>query len=253
MTKKDWSKVNWDKRWFDRLKAEPARAREDLKKVVPHLVEQVPVLSTSLEELAVLIDALTWEDYQEWRKSKEGNKKHSYIREWQRLSTKIREATLPRISIGDCIHGHVYLLQSRNLVIGAWDSEKEGFAGIREKFGNRFIFVEYHWDCPSFATARPLEDLGPLPEGIEPVDHFGALGKDSGRAVYWDAEAKDDQNPLGRNRYKDTNEICEERSHHPHNDALFAYLEPYDKVELAKRKAEWAEVREQRDKENENE
>ena len=113
------------------------------------------------------------------------------------------------------------------------------YYGIREKFGSRYIFMEYHWDAPSFATARPLEDLGPLPEGIVPDDSLGIFAEASGRKAYWDNEAKDEKHKLGRLRYEDTNEFCDEKTTHRGNLPLFEYLEPLDKVERERVKAEW--------------
>ena len=52
--------------------------------------------------------------------------------------------------------GMAYKLHSRNLAIGVYDGN-EGFIGIREKFGPRYLFTEYHWDQgPPFGTAIPL-------------------------------------------------------------------------------------------------
>jgi hypothetical protein len=66
-----------------------------------------------------------------------------------------------------CEHRHVYLLHSRNLIVGVYNYFNNGFIGIREKFGCRFLSTEYHWDNPSFATARPIKDLGIIPDNIK--------------------------------------------------------------------------------------
>lgn len=70
------------------------------------------------------------------------------------------------IPIADCQRGHVYRLRSRNLKFGVFAPEKDnGFIGIRTKFGSRFLFTEHHWDNgPPHGTARPVEDMGPLPD-----------------------------------------------------------------------------------------
>ena len=44
-----------------------------------------------------------------------------------------------------CVKGRVYKLWCRNLSIGVYDG-KEGFIGIRTKFGSRYLDTEYHWD-----------------------------------------------------------------------------------------------------------
>lgn len=68
------------------------------------------------------------------------------------------------IPVAECRRRHVYRLRSRNLAFGVFAPEKDnGFIGIREKFGNRFLFTEHHWDNgPPYGTAKPVEDLGPL-------------------------------------------------------------------------------------------
>jgi len=56
----------------------------------------------------------------------------------------------------------------RNLSYGVYDG-KEGFIGIREKFGHEFLFTEYHFDQgPPFGTVHTIIDTGiDVPEGIE--------------------------------------------------------------------------------------
>jgi hypothetical protein len=62
--------------------------------------------------------------------------------------------------------GRVYRLQSRNLECGVWNG-KDGFIGIRTKFGLRFLDMEIHWDLSkTFGTAQALEELGTIPESI---------------------------------------------------------------------------------------
>ena len=76
---------------------------------------------------------------------------------------------LPRES---CIKGHLYRIHSRNLSTGVFDGIS-GFIGIREKFGSRYLFREYHWDNgPPFGTVKPQEDLGAIPEGIPLCEHL---------------------------------------------------------------------------------
>jgi hypothetical protein len=51
--------------------------------------------------------------------------------------------------------GRVYRLQSRNLECGVWNG-KDGFVGIRTKFGGRFLDMEIHWDLSeTFGTYLP--------------------------------------------------------------------------------------------------
>lgn len=53
----------------------------------------------------------------------------------------------------------IYKLFSRNLGFGIWDGE--AFIGIREKFGEHFLFGEFHVDYGGdFGTAVPLMACG---------------------------------------------------------------------------------------------
>jgi hypothetical protein len=53
--------------------------------------------------------------------------------------------------------------------MGVFRKDKKGFVGIREKFGERFLFVEYHWDTgPPFGTVKPLKCLERCP--VENLD-----------------------------------------------------------------------------------
>ena len=116
---------------------------------------------------------------------------------------------------------HVYLLRSRNLEAGVYSLEKDGFIGIRTKFGERFLDCEF-----LHHTAWPLEDIGVLPEGIEARERNASVDESSGREVkYLGSDL-----PLGDAargwHYVDTGERGENirplsRMYHP----LFDYLE----------------------------
>ena len=70
------------------------------------------------------------------------------------------------IKMDNCVKGHLYRIDSRNLSLGVYDG-KEGFIGIRTKFRDRYLFTEYHHDQGApHGTVFPLEDLGPIPEEI---------------------------------------------------------------------------------------
>jgi hypothetical protein len=70
------------------------------------------------------------------------------------------------IKLGKLQQGTVYRLQSRNLACGVWNG-KDGFIGIRTKFGGRFLDLEIHWDLSeTIGTAQALEALGTIPESI---------------------------------------------------------------------------------------
>lgn len=61
--------------------------------------------------------------------------------------------------------GRAYRLKSRNLYAGVWNG-KNGYIGIREKFGSFYLFTEYDWREPHHGTAWPLEALDMMPPWI---------------------------------------------------------------------------------------
>lgn len=95
------------------------------------------------------------------------------------------------IPIQECKNRSIYLLQSRNLSVGVYDSSKRCFIGIRYKFGYR-IDSEYHWDCgPPFGTAKPLEEVGVLPDEISLLESFGTEDDTTKRRVAFDRPIAD--------------------------------------------------------------
>ena len=57
-------------------------------------------------------------------------------------------------------HRRVYRIHCRNLTLGVWHAERKGFIGIREKFGSKYLFMEYHHDAsPTFGTVNGAEAL----------------------------------------------------------------------------------------------
>lgn len=69
----------------------------------------------------------------------------------------MRSPNLPEMK--DLIKGRIYKIRCRNLSYGIWDG-KEGFMGIRTKFGNEFLFTELHWDASeSFGTVMDAKDI----------------------------------------------------------------------------------------------
>jgi len=73
-----------------------------------------------------------------------------------------------RVPMVDCIKGRLYHIGCRNMDYGVYDG-KEGFIGIREKFGHEFLFTEYHFDQGApFGTVHTVIDTEiDIPEGIE--------------------------------------------------------------------------------------
>jgi hypothetical protein len=71
---------------------------------------------------------------------------------------------MERIPLEECKHGGLYRIHSRNLSLGVFNEQSQGFIGIREKFGCYYLFTEYHWDTgPSFGTVSPVEFLEMYP------------------------------------------------------------------------------------------
>ena len=72
------------------------------------------------------------------------------------------------IPLEDCKPKIIYRIASRNLSVGIYDPDSKGFVGPRSKFGDAFLFTEIHWDAdPNYGTAKPLNEIGTLPEDIE--------------------------------------------------------------------------------------
>lgn len=102
------------------------------------------------------------------------------------------------IPLEECKHGFLYKIFSRNLGLGVFDENTQGFIGIREKFRYEYLFTEYHWDTgPPFGTVHPDEELEECPcKSIK--EDLDIVGDESGR-------------PLLRHidwRYRDTKEPC---------------------------------------------
>jgi len=72
------------------------------------------------------------------------------------------------IPIDQCEDRRLYRIHSRNLSCGVYRAETKGFIGIRTKFGDRYLFEEFHYDTgPPYGTVVPEETTEHvLPEGI---------------------------------------------------------------------------------------
>lgn len=73
-------------------------------------------------------------------------------------SKDIQTGKLDLIPMRDCIKGRVYKLLCRNLSFGMYDGDG-GFRGIRSKFGELYLFTEYHYDN-GYGTVRAMLDTG---------------------------------------------------------------------------------------------
>jgi len=74
----------------------------------------------------------------------------------------------PYIPMKECEHGYLYRIASRNLSFGVYDESVQGFIGIRYKFGDRYLFTEYHWDTGEpFGTVCPINKIEPCPHELD--------------------------------------------------------------------------------------
>jgi hypothetical protein len=68
------------------------------------------------------------------------------------------------IKIPDLKSGYLYKIRARNARFGIWLPSKLGFMISREKFGNTYCFIEYHYDTGApFGTVIPLKEIGQSP------------------------------------------------------------------------------------------
>lgn len=94
------------------------------------------------------------------------------------------------IPLEQCETGCVYRVNARNFKLAVFDGVS--FIGIREKFGNRFLDSENHWDAPDFATCKPIEKTEHrVPESIK-------LSEWSGEPSWENAVLFDFLDKLGR-------------------------------------------------------
>ena len=91
------------------------------------------------------------------------------------------------IPLNECKNGYIYKLNSRNLSKGVFCEKSQGFTGIREKFGDRYLDTEYHWDTGApHGTAHALEEIGKLPDDIPIKEILGTIDRLSKRPVGFD-------------------------------------------------------------------
>lgn len=134
----------------------------------------------------------------------------------------MRSDTLPIMD--NLITGRVYKIRSRNLSVGVWNG-RDGFIGIRSKFGDRYLFTEYHYDASeTYGTVYDAEDLGiDVPKNISLRTTLGSIDYTTKRPVAFDTPVSDG----GKGWYFiDTGEPSEEiRSVSVNNKALLNFLD----------------------------
>ena len=80
--------------------------------------------------------------------------------EWNKMMEDRQKLLNTRVPMEECVKGRLYKLACRNLGYGVWNGV-DGFIGLREKFGNVYLFTEYHWDTGApFGTVEGMLDTG---------------------------------------------------------------------------------------------
>jgi hypothetical protein len=75
------------------------------------------------------------------------------------------------IKITDLKNRHLYLLEGWSFAYGIWDAGYDCFYGLKFETGGYHLDHEFHWDThPRYGTAKPEQDLGPIPEHLGTVD-----------------------------------------------------------------------------------
>lgn len=101
------------------------------------------------------------------------------------------DETARLLPLEQCTVGTVYRVYSRNLLVAVY-AGNGGFVGIREKFGDRYLFTEYHWDCgPPYGTLRPLEVLGEVPDDVVLRERDTTRCSGCSQPVTFDGPARD--------------------------------------------------------------
>ena len=91
------------------------------------------------------------------------------------------------IPLDDCKDRFLYQINSRNLSYGVYNEETKGFVGIRNKFGNNYLFTEYHYDTGSpFGTVFPKKELIKIPDDLSTCTNLGVIDDKSKRSIKFD-------------------------------------------------------------------
>ncbi len=90
----------------------------------------------------------------------------------------------PIMNRAEMVDRCVYDVRARNFRVGVWNAKTSGFIGIREKLGSLFLFTEY-WSEPDspVSTARAVELLGQVPEGVQVREYLPSTCTECGKEV----------------------------------------------------------------------
>jgi len=150
------------------------------------------------------------------------------------------------IPIDQCVDRGVYRIKSRNLSMGVYRAEVQGFIGIRLKFDDRYLFTEYHYDTGApFGTVKPKEQIGMLPDNIdcrelakhEFGDSFGLDPETKKERAIVRRDLAENEKPHGGRKgfvdeWADTHERTSDNlfPYVKENKELFAFLESLEKT-----------------------
>ena len=68
------------------------------------------------------------------------------------------------LKIDELKDGHAYYIHARNANIGIWSKTRKAFTISRHKFGNNYLFDEFHWDTGApHGTVKPEKEIEKSP------------------------------------------------------------------------------------------
>lgn len=86
----------------------------------------------------------------------------------------------------ECKDRRLYRIHSRNLTFGVYRASVGGFLGLRRKFDNTYIFIEFHHENEKFGTVRPEEELADeLPADIQMKEDLGSVCETCGTPCHY--------------------------------------------------------------------
>lgn len=91
------------------------------------------------------------------------------------------------IPLSECKNRYLYRIHSRNLSYGIYNEKTEGFIGIRNKFGDDYLFTEFHRDNKSAGgTVYPKKEYGKIPDDLELKEFLHTIDGITKRKVVFD-------------------------------------------------------------------
>ena len=103
------------------------------------------------------------------------------------------------IRMPDLKAGFTYLIVARNAHIGIWIPENRSFLISRFKFGDNYLFEEYHWDTGEpHGTVKPQCEIEKAPFELKII---------KSNPIPWEESEKQKQIRLYLNQVSDTNDL----------------------------------------------